>query len=555
MSSTTNRLSSSVEEQPSRGWRKTFRLRLPYGASFFLRHRETMIPSDYGPALQENVLCFDGDLSSQGWIILGAQHPGQYLLVGALSANRSMTYLTLHVRQKRFESLSVSQPDTPAGATEEPLVILEGDDWRRLLETYAQRVSHHHGLPERRIAEPPSCGYCSWYYSYQNVTEAEFFQNLQGLIAYRDLFPARIAQIDDGYQLHHGDWLSSRPEWPSPLSRIAARISEAGLVPGLWSMPLLASSASRLFGDHPDWFVRDRTGDLIRIPGWSPEPENQWLCLDASRTEVQQHLRTLFRMLYEYGFRYFKLDGLGLSYPDGIRAEREASGISALREGLRVIREAVGDSLILSCGAPYLAAVGWVDHARMSGDTGTRWKAVGVPGESVPREARPWEYADPTMPGLFNALEQTLQHWWMFDRWFRADPDVVMARDEATFLTAGQARMSALAAVVTGVLFTSDHLERMSPERRGLLARIASLRMSRISPASTVPDPDCGLFVGEIAGDPAVAIFNWSGEAHTIDLTSFGFPGTAGEWLHPGGTVPSQKITVSGYDAALIRWQ
>jgi len=531
--------------QESRGWQKYFRLNLPLGASFFLRHREALIPSDYGPFRQENVSCFDGDLSSQGMLIVGATQPGKYLLVGALRAHRSLTYFSLHVRQKRLEGLTVYQPDMPADGEGEPLVVLEGLDWRHLLLEYAERVRVD--ANPRCSLPSPSVGYCTWYYSYQQITEAGFFQNLETLASHRARFPVRVVQIDDGYQAHHGDWLTTGPDWPSSLATIAGRISAAGFVPGIWTMPLLASTASRIFHEHPDWFVHGRDGELVVIPGWSPKPDDKWVCLDASRNDVQRHLRDVFSCLYECGFRYFKLDGLGLSYPDGLREDGQATCISALRTGMQVIREAVHDSTVLSCGGPFLPSVGLADQARMSGDTGTRWKAVGIPGEGVPRNTRPWEDQDPTIPCLFNALRQTLQNWWMFDRWFLADPDVVMARDENTRLTAGEARLSALAAVLTGVVFTSDDLGKMAPERLSLLERVARLRMVDAFPIRD--GADYTLFSGKIGTSSALAVFNWSEEPLLLDLRSLGLSNPAMEWLNPASSFP----TLAGHDAALFQ--
>ena len=45
---------------------------------------------------------------------------------------------------------------------------------------------------------------------------------------------------------------------------------------------------------------------------------------------------------------------------------------------------------------------------------------------------------------------------------------MVIARDENTRLTAGEARMSALAGILTGFVFTSDHLGKMADRSSGV---------------------------------------------------------------------------------------
>jgi len=86
----------------------------------------------------------------------------------------------------------------------------------------------------------------------------------------------------------------------------------------------------------------------------------------------------------------------------------------------------------------------------------------------------------PGMPGLDHALQGTLSNWWMFDRWFRADPDVIIARDENTELTIGEARMSALSGILTGISITSDRLDKMSKERIEILQKAEKFRMKDI---------------------------------------------------------------------------
>lgn len=463
----------AVERSPLDGWRAICTVSLPDSAGFFFRNRESLIPSDYGPEIRPHISCFDGDLCSQGLVILGDAARGCYVLIGALAATKSLTYLSVHVRQKRFDRLTISQPDVLGDAAAEPLIAIEGDDWRTLLTTYAERVRAHAGMKPLPVIDAPARGYCTWYYSYQNVTEVEFKSNLAMLENHRDRFAAYHAQIDDGYQNHHGDWLETNTNWPSSLEQVAADIAAKGFVPGIWTMPLLASTGSRLFREHAEWFIGGPDGSPLIIPGWSPPPEDRWVCLDASRPEVRQHLHRVFSTLRRWGYRYFKLDGLGMSYPAGHRFDKAATGISCLRDCLKIIREAAGaDSVVMSCGGPFLAAVGLADQARVSGDTGKFWKADGVPGLAGLRGMEDWETQDPAMPSLSNAIEQSLNAWWRYDRWFRADPDVAMLRDENIHLTVGEARMSALVAMMAGVVFTSDRLDRMAPDRLDLLSRI-----------------------------------------------------------------------------------
>lgn len=544
-------LRATPEPSETEGWRAIYEVNLPFGAGFFLRSRESMVPSDYGPAIQRNVCYFDGDLNSQGVVILGDEESLTYCLIGAISAYRSLSYFSVSVRQKRFETVSVYQPDVKGLATPEELVILQGSDWKELLKQYAQRVSQYYGLTAFEGVGENVLGYCTWYYSYEGVSEEEFGRNLDGLAKFANVFPTHYAQIDDGYQTHHGDWLETNERWPSKLDVIARRVVEKGFLPGIWTMPLLASTASRLFREKPEWFVKNKNGDPVITPGWSQPPEHQWACLDASREDVLAHLEEVFSTLYAWGYRYFKMDGLGLSYPDGIRLLPDETGISALRSAMEVIRRAVKDSVILSCGGPYLATVGLANHSRMSGDTGNFWKARGLPNGSGPRLVQDWENLDPTIPCLYNALTQSLQHWWMYDRWFRADPDVVIVRDRKSHLTLGETRMSALSAILTGIVFTSDKLDEISEERMAILQRTARLRCLYPEPILESDAAEVSVYAGTVDGRPALAIFNWSREAQTWVPAELGFNGDFREMLHPQGLV-AESITIPSHDAVLL---
>ena len=316
----------------------------------------------------------------------------------------------------------------------------------------------------------------------------------------REAFPDDYIQIDDGYQLHQGDWHSRRECWPSPMEDIAAAIQEKGFTPGIWLMPFLASTASEVFRLHPDWFVKaiDKDETLI-FNGWSAPPDQFWMCLDPTIPAVQEHMKATFQKFFQKGFRFFKLDGLGFSLPEGRRHEPQATSVSAYRLGLEVIRKAVPEATILGCGAPFLPSVGLVDHCRVSNDTGREW--------SLPRQF-PNSDGNPMPPGICNALHGTLANWWMIDRWFRADPDAVMARQDNANYTIGEARLSVLTAIITGVAVTSDRLETISPERRSLLSCAANYRLQNPLPEAWECDSWPQIFTGTYNGLRAAAILN-----------------------------------------------
>ena len=525
-----------------------FPLDLPPEASFFHRNFNNMTATDYGPMMRQ-LQGFDADHTSQDFLIVGDVQSSKYILIGAVTARRSLTHLVLHVRQTRVIGVSYYQPDIAPDDEPEFMVRLEGEDWRALLLDYAQQSAEHAALPPVSTLKNVT-GYCSWYYYYQSVTSEQFFENIAALAAARDQFPVQIAQLDDGYQAHHGDWLTTNAAWSESLQAVAARVRRQDMRAGIWVMPLLASTASELFRRHPDWFVTDSEGRPWIMRGWSPPPENHWACLDATRDEVLEHLRRVFVTLHEWGFDYFKMDGLGFMIPAGHRADSRATGVSAYRLALQTIRGAVPNATLLGCCPPYLPSLGLIDHARVSADTAACWIKHGdTNGESSYLEdnAPP----NPESPCLSNAMHQTLSRWWMFDRWFRADPDVVIVRENSSCLTEGEARLSALAGILSGVIITSDHVGHLSPSRLSLLQRASSLRLRNPKPIHWRAGYWHQVFEGMVGGRRAVAIFNDSPHSQNWHRNDLDFCAGAEEVLHPMGKAPA-VITVPGHDAVLL---
>src|SRR2546430_199141 len=101
------------------------------------------------------------------------------------------------------------------------------------------------------VADIPP-GWCSWSYYFKHVTEADVMENVDA--ARRVSLPIEIVQLDDGYETDIGDWLDVRPGFGS-LERVADRVREAGMLPGIWTAPFLVGPGSTLARRRPEWLV------------------------------------------------------------------------------------------------------------------------------------------------------------------------------------------------------------------------------------------------------------------------------------------------------------
>ena len=99
--------------------------------------------------------------------------------------------------------------------------------------------------------------WCSWYSLYTAIDEPLLNKIFDGL---GDL-PFDVLQVDDGWQVSVGDW-EANAKFPSGMAALAEKIKSTGRKAGLWLAPLIAVKSSRLFREHPDWFLKDEKGNF-----------------------------------------------------------------------------------------------------------------------------------------------------------------------------------------------------------------------------------------------------------------------------------------------------
>jgi hypothetical protein len=111
--------------------------------------------------------------------------------------------------------------------------------------------------------------------------------------------PVDVVQLDDGYQTEIGGWLSLSRRFAS-LHDLVARIRDRGHRAGNWVAPFLAGERSRLYAEHPEWLVRDRSAGV----NW----HQRLFGLDVTHPGAAEYLYRVFSTLGELGFDFFKID-------------------------------------------------------------------------------------------------------------------------------------------------------------------------------------------------------------------------------------------------------
>ncbi len=334
----------------------------------------------------------------------------------------------------------------------EPLVVLGGELVEDLLERYALLINAAHRI---RINPWNPIGWCSWYHYFGKLEWGDVAKNLE--IAEKDAgLPFEVFQVDDGYESDIGDWLTAKPGYP-PLEGLAGAIKKRGFKAGIWTAPFSIAETSQLYREHPGWLVSEGGVPKVCYKGWG----KKIYALDTSNPEAKSWLLETFRRLKKAGFAYFKIDFLFAAAMPGTRATR-ISPIQAYREGLAVIRKAVGNSFVLGCGAPLLPSAGLVDGMRVGEDTAPFWKTRSSPFQG---------------PSAYFALKNALMRQFMHKRLWLNDPDCLLLRPKEVELTEKERTLYALAAgALDNMLIDSDNLELVGRKEKELLTTATSLR-------------------------------------------------------------------------------
>lgn len=271
----------------------------------------------------------------------------------------------------------------------------------RALADWADSFGARHGAVEPQVLGP---AWCSWYAYWGRVSERDVMNDVRQFDT--NQLSVDMVLLDEGYQAEIGDWLSPREDFGSTV-RLASDIRADGRRAGIWVAPFLAGANSEVARRHPDWLVQDVNAGH----NWGQDQ----LVLDVTHPGAAQYLRDVFTELCAQGYDHFKLDFIYAGAIEGRRNDA-VDGITAYRQGLRLIREVVGPNRILhGCGAPILPSIGLVDCMRTSPDTDP---LVDPPSGDI------------SQPGQRGARLTAVAREFLHSRWWVNDPDCLIVRPE-----------------------------------------------------------------------------------------------------------------------------
>ncbi|WP_052444369.1 glycoside hydrolase family 36 protein [Flammeovirga sp. OC4] len=290
----------------------------------------------------------------------------------------------------------------------EDFIFIDGENQGDLYDEMSDEIVKNH--PAMKSEKMP-IGWCSWYCYKEDITDEIMMKNL-------DIFAKKVPemeyiQLDDGYQPYMGDWLDPNPAYGDVRKTIDG-IAAKGFKPAIWVAPFIAQKESRVFKEHPEWFVKGKDGQplnssTVTFGGWREGP---WYCLDGTHPEVQAHLTHVIKtMREEWGVNYFKLDAnYWGAIQDGAFYDKSATRIEAYRRGMEAILKGCDDqSVVLGCNAPIWPSLGLVTAQRTSADINRKWSN-------------------------FRKLAiQNLSRCWQNEKVWDADPDCIVQTADSPF--------------------------------------------------------------------------------------------------------------------------
>jgi alpha-galactosidase len=418
--------------------------------------------------------------------------------------------------------LSLTVP--PGGSLpSERVMFAAGKDYYAQLEAYGSAVRRLH---HARVNTEAPIGWWSWTAFYGGINEGDVFTNADWLASHLKQLGYNYFHIDEGYEYARGEYVTATAtQFPHGMRSVGYRIVHDGLTFAIWTAPFEVSERSSVYQDHKDWLVHDAHGRPIFI-GYVDRQADRLYALDTTNPGAQDYLRHTYRVLTrDWGVRYIKMDFMDSSAIEGYFYRPNTTALEAQRIGLKVIRDTVGDHVLLDKdGSPMLNPVGIVDEGRISVDTGHSFRASKDAGPNIASRFymnRNFYISDPDAFSVSRQLEP--QQTW---------------HESRHGLTLNEAQVQIVLAAVSGGMYEiGDDLPTLGaePRRLALVRNQELIDMVRLGRASLPLDlmtfrpedeqPSI-FFLREDPRQAMLAVFNWTEQprSHAFTLARLRLP-------------------------------
>ena len=388
----------------------------------------------------------------------------------------------------------------------EKVLLGRPQNWQDALSRYAETVARENKISPKLAAWQ---GWGTWDYYGDKFGERQILENLSALKANKA--PCNLIQLDDGYSVWGGDWLSLKPQdFPNGMKSLTSKIEKTGCSTGIWVAPFLTHKNSKLAAEHPDWLLQTGSGPLTMAP-------YPYYVIDYSLDEPCAWIAdVLSTMKHTWGIKYFKLDFLGMGIKPCRSAVDGVTPVERFHRCFNAVKAALGEDVyVLGCSANFGPCLGYVDGMRTGPDI------------------------TPQYPHVKGSAFSNISSYFMHGKLFNCDPDYIVLRakeDEDAELIDSPSKKGKLSleeaqswadfvSVFGNAAIASDKLPILRKERFDILRKVLEDR----------PSDECvplDLWAGDATSIPAcilakkdgssrLAIFNWSEGKTEIRISGF----------------------------------
>jgi alpha-galactosidase len=167
-------------------------------------------------------------------------------------------------------------------------------------------IRKHMGIRLSELKQKPTFVYNTWNPFKKDINE-KLIMELAKAAAESGM---KEFVIDDGWEDNLGDWGIDKRKFPNGLKPVFDYIKSLGMKPGLWISVGSASSESKVYHEHPEWFVKDKNDRFtnLHIAGAGDGINDAFrsACFSTGWKEYIKNI--LLKMTLEYGLEYMKLD-------------------------------------------------------------------------------------------------------------------------------------------------------------------------------------------------------------------------------------------------------
>jgi alpha-galactosidase len=241
------------------------------------------------------------DILRRRVIALGNEAPGVMKRTGVFLDGKSAT-IGMNYSNEHYPFRKWLEPGESWESPRAFLALLENcnDPFQVIDGPVNDFVRRHMGIRLAELPEKPAFVYNTWNPFRMDVSEGLVME----LATEAAACGVEEFIIDAGWSTNFGDWEIDREKFPRGLKPVFDSIRTLGMKPGLWISMAGAAKESKVFREHPEWFIQDSSGRTINLH--QPFEGMKTACMGTGWLDYIKSV--ILGLVREHGLEYAKLD-------------------------------------------------------------------------------------------------------------------------------------------------------------------------------------------------------------------------------------------------------